>query len=430
MATIGVLVPPSPGHLNPMNSLGRELASRGHRVVVATVPDAKDAVLASGLEVILLGVGKFPEGHLQETHAKLGGLRGWAALKYTLELMGGFATTALDEAPDAFRSIGADLLLVDQAAPGGTAVADFLGLPYVTVANALMFNFELEIPPAATTWLPARSRLTWWRNYLAFRAMGRALKPLIAIVQDQREAWGLPLKPDPLDWFSPFAEVSQSPAEFEFPRKRLPAHFHFTGPFQDPRARAPIPFPFEKLDGRPLIYASMGTLQNRLLWIFRAMAEACDGLDAQLVISLGGSADPEVLGKLPGSPLVVRAAPQLELLDRAALTITHAGMNTAMESLARGVPMVAIPITNDQPGVAARIRWTGSGLVVPPARLTARKLRKAITRVLTEPTFKANAVRLQEAIARSGGLAQAADVVEAVLETRQPVLSEVFATRP
>ncbi len=426
MATIGVLVPVSPGHLNPMNSLGRELAARGHRVVVATVLDTQDAVLASGLEAVILGSEPFPLGSMPEMHAKLGRLQGWAALRYTLEVMGRFAQILLDETPDAFRALGVDFLLVDQAAPGGPAVAEFLDIPYVTVANALMFNIEFAIPPATTPWQPARSVWTRARNVLAFLAMRQALGPLIKIVVDHRKAWGLPLKPDPANWFSPFAEVSQSPPEFEFPRAKLPPHFHFTGPFQDPRARAPVPFPFEALDGRPLVYASMGTLQNRMLWVFRAIAEACDGLDVQLVISLGGSADPEVLGKLPGDPLVVRAAPQLELLDRAALTITHAGMNTAMESLARGVPMVAIPITNDQPGVAARIEWTGTGLVIPPKRLTAAKLRKAITRVLAEPTFKANAILLKEAIARSGGIRQAADVVEKVLETRRPVLAEGF----
>jgi zeaxanthin glucosyltransferase len=426
MATIGMILPPSTGHLNAMNSLGRELVARGHRVVVATVLDARDVVLASGLEVVLLGVEEYPIGTLPEIYAKLGVLRGLAALKYTLEVMGRSASVALRDAPDAFRSVGTDLLLIDQASPGGPAIADYLGLPYVTVANALMFNFELEIPPASTTWRPARSSLTRLRNFLAFLAMRRALNPLIGIVRDQRKVWGLSPMPDPTGWFSPFAEIGQAPFEFEFPRKKLPPHFHFTGPFHDPKARPPVAFPFEALDGRPLIYASMGTLQNRLLWVFKAIAEACEGLGAQLVISLGGSADPEVLGKLPGNPLVVRAAPQLDLLDRATLTITHAGMNTAMECLARGVPMVAIPITNDQPGVAARIAWTGTGLVVPPARLTARKLRKAIKRVLTEPSFKARALEMKQAIARSGGLARAVDVIEKVLETRQPVLAEGF----
>ena len=261
---------------------------------------------------------------------------------------------------------------------------------------------------------------------LGYLALRQALGPLIRVVAEHRRSWGLPPRPNPADWFSPLAEVGQQPAEFEFPRRKLPPHFHFAGPFQDARARAPVPFPFEALDGRPLVYASMGTLQNRLLWVFRAIAEACDGLGVQLVISLGGSADPEVLGVLPGSPLVVRAAPQLDLLDRARLAITHAGMNTALESLARGVPMVAIPVTNDQPGVAARIAWTGTGLVVPPSRLTVPRLRKAIARVLGEPSFTAEARKMREAIARSGGVVRAADVVERLLETGRPVLAEGF----
>ena len=429
MATIGILVPASPGHLNPMNSLGRELARRGHRVVVANIPEAEAAVLASGLEFLPIGRDDYPAGTLGAMNARLGGLRGWAAVRYTLEIMGRFNEMVLRDAPDAFRSVGVDLLLVDQGVPVGTTVADHLAVPSVTVANALMFNIEWDVPPWSTPWLPSRSVVARARNYLLFSASKLLIASLIRSVNERRAAWGLPPRPDPIDWFSPMAEVCQQPAEFEFPRRRLPPHFHFTGPFQDPKARAPVPFPFEALDGRPLVYASMGTLQNRLLWIFRAIAGACDGLGVQLVISLGGSAEPSVLGPLPGSPLVVRAAPQLELLDRARLTITHAGMNTTLESLARGVPMVAIPITNDQPGVAARIAWSGTGLVVPPSRANARTLRKAITRVLAEPSFTAQAARLRDAIARAGGVSKAADVVERLLETGQPVLAEGFPAK-
>jgi zeaxanthin glucosyltransferase len=83
----------------------------------------------------------------------------------------------------------------------------------------------------------------------------------------------------------------------------------------------------------------MGTIQNRLLEVFSTIASACEGLDAQLVIDLGGGAAPESLPKLPGNPIVVGYAPQLELLQKATLTITHAGMNTTLESLINGVPM-------------------------------------------------------------------------------------------
>ncbi|NEP59080.1 MAG: glycosyl transferase family 1, partial [Symploca sp. SIO2G7] len=93
--------------------------------------------------------------------------------------------------------------------------------------------------------------------------------------------------------YSQLAQLSQQPAEFEFPRKNLPSIVHFTGPYSNPISRESVYFPYEKLTGQPMIYASLGTLQNRLLWIFQMIAEACIGLDAQLVISLGRDAEPE-----------------------------------------------------------------------------------------------------------------------------------------
>jgi len=127
---------------------------------------------------------------------------------------------------------------------------------------------------------------------------------------------------------------------------------------------------------------------------------------------------------LPGSPLVVGYAPQLELLKKATLTITHAGMNTTLESLTNGVPMVAIPIANDQPGIAARIAWTGAGEVVPLSQLSVPRLRAAIQRVLTEDSYKNNASRLQEAIRRAGGVGRAADIIEQAIATGKPVLAQ------
>ena len=67
------------------------------------------------------------------------------------------------------------------------------------------------------------------------------------------------------------------------------------------------------------------------------------------MISLGGGLDSARLGKLAGDPLVVRFAPQLEILKRAVLVITHAGLNTVLESLSEGVPLVACPSATTNP---------------------------------------------------------------------------------
>jgi MGT family glycosyltransferase len=108
----------------------------------------------------------------------------------------------------------------------------------------------------------------------------------------------------------------------------------------------------------------------------------------------------------------VKRAPQIELLKRANLCITHAGLNTALEALAQGVPMVAIPVTNDQPGVAARIAYTATGVVVPLKDLTAHKLRIAVDQVLADPRYRENARRLQQAIRKVNGLDVASELIE------------------
>ena len=99
-------------------------------------------------------------------------------------------------------------------------------------------------------------------------------------------------------------------------------------------------------------------------------------------------------------------------------------MNTTLESLNNGVPMVAIPITNDQPGVAARIAWTGTGEVIPLAKVTVKTLQTVIKKVLTEDSYKKNTLRLQEAMKQADGVNRAADIIEQVIATGKPVLAQ------
>ncbi|MDJ0633676.1 MAG: glycosyltransferase [Xenococcaceae cyanobacterium MO_188.B29] len=423
MTHFGIICPAAAGHLNPMTTLGYELQRRGHRVTLLGIEDAQPKVLAAGLEFQVIGKSDFPKGATKDLFTQLGNLSGFKALQYTINWIANGANIVLRDAPEAVKAAGIEALLVDQAAPEGGTVAEYLDIPFVSVCSAIMLNREINVPPFTTPWNYDPSWRGILRNRVGYALLNRIGKSLRKVINDYRQQWNLSPYHDPNGNYSQLAQLSQQPAEFEFPRKELPSVFHFTGPYNNPASREPTPFPYEKLTGQPLIYASMGTLQNRLLWIFHMIAEACVGLDVQLVIALGGGEAPESLPELPGNTIVVGYAPQLELLQKAILTITHAGMNTTLESLSNGVPMVAIPITNDQPGVAARIAWTGTGKVVPLGKVSVEKLREAIKQVLTEDSYKKNALRLQEAIRRAGGVSRAADIIEQVVATGKPVLA-------
>src|SRR5262249_44326507 len=278
-------------------------------------------------------------------------------------------------------------------------------------------NLDSSVPPVTLPW-PHRAGLrARLRNWVGNAACEWIFSGVVRTINQQRRGWGLPARGFN-GMFSGLAQVAQLPAALELPGRRLPPGFHPPGPWTDPAGRAPVDFPWERLDpSRPLVYASMGTLQNRILQTFRMIAEACAGLDLQLVISLGGGQDPALLGDLPGDPVVVGYAPQLDLIRRSALTISHGGLNTALESLASGVPVVVLPVTYDQPGVGARIEYAGVGRSIPVARLTLKRLRTAVRAVREDPTYRIRAEQLRKSIESADGLNRAADLIESAFGT-------------
>ena len=82
--------------------------------------------------------------------------------------------------------------------------------------------------------------------------------------------------------------------------------------------------------------------------------------------------------------------------------------------------MIAVPVTNDQPAIAARVQWAGAGEVVPLSKLNAARVRSALERVLTAPRYLDRVQQLQASIARAGGVERAADIVEALLGVSRP----------
>jgi len=421
MTNIAILTLPSSGHLNPIGALGRELQRRGHSVTVFYSPDMESQVQAEGLNFWSIGESDFPLGSAEKFQSQIGRLRGLSAIQFGVEAYQRWLDVLFREAPHAFREAGIEMLLVDQAEPAGGSIAEYLEIPFINICCALPSNREASIPPDFCLWEYKKSRWANLRNRLAYWTFDWLVRPSVLKINQQRLQWKLPAYRNPDDRFSQFAQISQLTSDFDFPRRTLPECFHYSGLFLRSSSAKTPPFPYERLNGLPLVYASLGTLLNRRQDIFHCIAAACEGLDVQLAISLGRGGSVGELQKLPGNPLVVEYVPQIELLAKAKLTITNAGLNTVLHSLYNGVPMVAIPISADQPGNAARLRWAGAGEVIPAKRLSVTNLRSAIEQVLTKPHYASSAMRLQESIRHSGGAARAADIVEQVIATGKTV---------
>ncbi|MDQ6678155.1 MAG: glycosyltransferase [Acidobacteriota bacterium] len=417
MARIGIFCLPMGSHINHFLAIAEELSARDHDLIFFNLPENEQKIRAAGFGFVSIEPDTLPPGALGEMMRAMGALGPLAAMR----LQGRFDElryeAILRRGPALVREAKLDAMIVDQAEACSGSVAEITELPWVSVASGLCMNSEPLVPPFFTSWRYSESTFAVARNCLTYAGIRVATLSLRALINRRRTKWGLKRLATVDESFSPFAQICQQNREFDFPRRKLPECFHYVGPIRSKRTTA-VEFPWHRLDSRPLIYASLGTLVNRHKHLFRLMAESCEGLNAQLVISLGGAGRVADYGDLPGSPLVVAFAPQRDLLARAALTITHAGLNTTLESLAAGVPLVAIPIAFEQPGIAARIQWTGTGDFVPLSKATTPRLRSCVKRVLTEASYRQAAGAMAEKIRATGGCQQAANIIEDVIRTR------------
>ena len=202
----------------------------------------------------------------------------------------------LRDGPEAVRDANVDALLIDEAEMASN-IAEFLGLPFVSLALIPPLVKDNRYPPFYFGWSGSQR---WWarlRNEIAIRVLTRVASPIFAAVNECRATWGLKVGV-PEEGLSKLAQITQLPRALEFEIDPLPPHLYYTGPFVDPAQRTPMDFPWDRLDGRPLIFASLGTLQNQSREKFGMIADACASLDVQLVISLGGGLNPDQLGTL------------------------------------------------------------------------------------------------------------------------------------
>jgi zeaxanthin glucosyltransferase len=381
---IGFLSLPLSGHLNPMTALARKLQSRGNDVVFISVPDAEPVLRAANLKFVSFCEKEYPIGSIAQEWSSVAKLHGEEVLRHSSrELLPGVCKAALEHLPEKIAETGVEALVFDKIYFYLELVAMNLGIPYVHIWSVLHVDFSGFSPPCIFSWPHEITPEAVARNVEGLKVAGEILAPIAEVAKPYAEKAGLQIDwNDPTATTSKLAVIAQTPVEFDFPNPHWPAEFHYAGPFHDDEGRRKVPFPWEKLTGDPLVFASLGTLVNGLEYVYRIILDAVRTLPGiQVVLSVGYNVDLDDLGPIPSNTIVVSSAPQIELLKRAVLCITHAGLNTALEALGQGVPMIAIPIGYDQPGVAARIAYHGVGEFLEVEDLTVKRLSQLIQQV-------------------------------------------------
>ncbi len=417
MAHYAILSPPFAGHLVPILMIGHRLLEKGHRITLVSDERARSVSMLLGLEFVALPA-------VASSTIRRISWRRIRPIERVLRLsmrhnQRQAAIRWMADAPGLIASLGVDALIVEQYVVGGGSIAEYLGLPFATVSGSLDFQENPAYPPSYTPWAYSDALASRLRNQLGYRAMRWFMAPILSVINDWRRRHGLGFLHHHNEFFSRSAHIVQGCAEFDFPQP-LVTWRHYGGCLTCDQSRPQVNFVWDRLDDRPLVFASFGTLYTRKnLPMLELVARVCAKLPVQLVLTRGKWNEGE--GDLPngmfdGDPIAVDFAPQLRLLERAALMVSHGGNNSTMEALAYGVPQIICPRSADQPGVAARAVRAGVALVHPFGNLSESRLRYSIERVLNEDAFRQRAQGLKHSLAATGGSQASATFIERALQ--------------
>ncbi|MGR5965276.1 macrolide family glycosyltransferase [Bacillus cereus] len=187
-------------------------------------------------------------------------------------------------------------------------------------------------------------------------------------------------------------------------------HVKFIGPSIISRNEE-MEFPLYKLEGKSVIYISMGTELNEQLELYKKCMQAFKDFNGIVVISVGKEIDLMAFSNTPSHFIIRPYVPQLEILKYADVFITHGGMNSVSEGLYHNTPLIILPITNDQPLVAKRVEELNAGIVLNYKNVTVAELKEATNTLLNNSSYKEASTVIGRSLRESGGYRRAVDEI-------------------
>ena len=359
---------PYAGHTNPSLGLVRCLVAAGHEVDYIQAEAFRERVEASGARFV-----PYDEPP-QSLVPALNEVRNWGAAYRTV------------------RRIGAnyDCLIYELLFFPGKALAAELGIPCYRLISTFALNRHL-LRVLGKTGGPYLTAL--FRSERLCTALSRLFLPKFSL-REKNLAEALVREAPPHNFIYTLRDFQ--PEEACFPE----TNYHFVGPAVDDRAEEP--FSFEK-SGNPIVYISFGTLMHADKCFWKKLIAAFAGKRVEVVCSVGSEKLVRALGDLPSNVRAFAKVPQLTLLCRATLFVTHGGMNSVNEALYYGVPMIVLPFGLDQPLVGRELERRKLGRVIAPRALTAARLWRTAKELLRDPEARKARLAMKRKMRASGG---------------------------
>ena len=376
---------PAHGHTNPTLGVVRELVARGHKVWYYSYNIMREKIESAGATFITCD-----DYNAEQKLSAKDSVRVGKDLAFSTKLLVDTTLALDDKVCREMAELKPDLIVADSMALWGKAIALKLGIPFVSSTTTFAFNQH-----------SAKIMKQGFKDLF---------KMLFAIPKTSKQVKRLRKKGYPINNILDIIASDENThtivytsSLFQPCSETFSDKFAFVGPLIRPSTEE-----IEKNRDK-LIYISMGTVNNNMMSFYKSCISALKDSEYQVIMSVGSLVSIKDFGKLPENISVYSYIDQIAVLKKADVFVSHCGMNSVSESLYFEVPLVMLPQTTEQKGVAKQVLRLGAG--IKPTKMDGVSVLNAINKILSDRTYKENTKKIAESFKASSGAKGAADKI-------------------
>ncbi len=376
---------PAHGHTNPTLNVVKELVSRGHEVWYYSYNALREKIESAGATFISCDDYDMEQKLNRKDSARVG-----KDLAFSTRILVDTTLALDDKVCKEMTALKPDCIVADSMALWGKAAALKLGIPFISSTTTFAFNQH-------SAKIMKQSLRDLFKMLFGIPKTARQVKRL----KDK----GYPVKSilDIIGNDDNTPTIVYTSPQFQPCSDTFSKKFAFVGPSIRPATEK-----IEKTRNK-LIYISMGTVNNDMMPFYKACISAFGNKDYQVIMSVGELVSIDDFGELPENISVFSHVDQIAVLKQADVFVSHAGMNSVSESLYFGVPLVMLPQTTEQKGVAQRVLELGAGITLD--KTDASSLLNAVNKIFDNSTYRQEAKQISEGFKNCSGAKGAADKI-------------------
>ena len=381
---------PAHGHTNPTLGVVRELVSRGHQVWYYSYNIMREKIESAGATFV-----SCDDYDMEQKLTPKDSVRVGKDLAFSTKILVDTTLALDDKVCEDMKRLKPDCIVADSMAVWGKAIAIKLGIPFVSSTTTFAFNqysakiMKQGIGELVRMLISIKKKK---KNIKRLQDKGYPIKSVLDIIQNDDNTH----------------TIVYTSSDFQPCADTFSDKYVFVGPSIRP-ATDKIVKTKEKL-----IYISMGTVNNDMMPLYKTCITTLADTEYQVIISVGNLVSINEFGKMPENISVYEHVDQIAVLQAADIFLSHCGMNSVNESLYFGVPLLMLPQTAEQGGVAERVHQLGAGIKLK--KTDGASIIYAINKLLSVNSYKDNAQKISWSFRQCVGSKGAADKIEQVCQ--------------